>query len=165
MRHFPNHPDTHALAEAEALLVLGQRDAAQANLRALKTRIDARNTPYPGGWSSTSFYFYYPVDLPGMLGDLEGVRAAERDWIATAPRDVWAESGIRLAFATGYARAGDAERALDHLEKVQSHIGSAAFISMTQSPGLDTLRQHPRYLKLAAAHDLWKRQREASAPK
>jgi TolB-like protein/Tfp pilus assembly protein PilF len=158
LRQFPNHPDTHALAEAEALLVLGQRDAANAKLRTIKARIDARETPYPAGWSSTSYYFYYPVDLPGMLGDLEGVRAAERDWIEHAPRDVWAEGGIRQALAVAYARAGDAGRALDHLEKVQSQIGPVAFIGMAQSPGLDTLRQHPRYLALAAAHEKWKQQ-------
>jgi TolB-like protein/Tfp pilus assembly protein PilF len=164
LRQFPEHPDTHALAEAEALLVLGQHDAAQASLRTIKARIDARETPYPAGWSSTSYYFYYPSDLPGMLGDLEGVRAAERDWIANAPRDVWAESGIRLAFAVAYARAGDAERALDHLERTQSQVGPVSFISFAQNPGLDTLRQHPRYLALAAAHEQWKQQRQATAP-
>ncbi len=158
LRQFPTHPDTHALAEAEALLVLGQRDAANAKLLAIKARIDARETPYPGGWSSTSYYFYYPSHLPGMLGDLEGVRAAERDWVEHAPRDVWAESGIRLAFAIAYARAGDAERALDHLEKMQSQVGPVSFISMAQNPGLDTLRQHPRYLALAAAYEKWKQQ-------
>jgi TolB-like protein/Tfp pilus assembly protein PilF len=164
LRQFPNHPDTHALAEAEALLVLGQHDAAQARLRTIKERIDARDTPYPGGWSSTSYYFYYPSDLPGMLGDLEGVRAAERDWIATAPRDVWAESGIRLALAVAYARAGDAERALDHLEKTQSQVGPVSFISIAHNPGLDSLRQHPRYLALAAEYEQWKQQRQASPP-
>ncbi len=158
LRQFPNHPEIHALAEAEAMLVMGQRDAAQAKLQAIKARIDARATPYPAGWSSTSYYFYYPVDLPGMLGDLEGVRAAERDWIDHAPRDVWAEGGIRQALAVAYARAGDAERALDHLEKMQSQVGPVSFISMAQSPGLDTLRQHPRYLALAAAHEKWKQQ-------
>jgi DNA-binding SARP family transcriptional activator len=99
-----------------------------------------------------------------MLGDLEGVRAAERDWIANAPRDVWAESGIRLAFAVAYARAGDAGRALDHLEKVQSQVGPAAFIGIAQNPGLDTLRQHSRYLALKAAHEQWRQQRQASSP-
>jgi TolB-like protein/Tfp pilus assembly protein PilF len=162
LRQFPTHPDTHALAEAEALLVLGQRDAAHARLLAIKARIDARETPYPAGWSSTSYYFYYPCDLPGMLGDLEGVRAAERDWVATAPRDVWAESGIRLALAVAHARAGDAERALDHLEQTMSQIGPVSFISISQSPGLDSLRQHPRYLALAAAHQQWEQQRQAS---
>ncbi len=161
LQKFADHPDTYALAEAEALLVLGQRDAANAKLRAIKARIDTRTKPYPAGWSSTSYYFYYPCDLPGMLGDLEGVRAAERDWVANAPRDVWAESGIRLALAVAFARAGDAERALDHLEKTQSQIGPVSFISIAQSPGLDTLRQHPRYLALAAEYEKWKQQ---SAP-
>jgi TolB-like protein len=164
LRQFPNHPDTHALAEAEALLVLGQRDAAQARLRTIKARIDARETPYPAGWSSTSYYFYYPCDLPGMLGDLEGVRAAEREWVEHAPRDVWAESGIRAALAVAYARAGDPERALDHLEKTMSQIGPVSFIGIAQSPGLDTLRQQPRYLAMAAAHEQWKQQRQASSP-
>lgn len=164
LRKFPDHPDTHALAEAEALLVIGRRDAANAKLRIIKARIDAREKPYPGGWSSTSYYFYYPCDLPGMLGDLEGVRAAERDWIESAPRDVWAESGIRLALAVAFARAGDAGRALDHLEKVQSQIGPVAFIGTAQSPGLDSLRQHPRYLALAAAHQRWRQQRQVSPP-
>jgi len=164
LRQFPDHPDTHALAEAEALLVLGQGDAARARLQAVKARIETRAKPYPGGWSSTSYYFYYPCDLPGMLGDLEGVRAAERDWIDNAPRDVWAESGIRLAFAVAFARAGDAEHALDHLEKLQSQIGPVSFISMEQSPGLDTLRQHPRYLALAAGYAKWKQQRRSTTP-
>jgi TolB-like protein/Tfp pilus assembly protein PilF len=163
LRQFPDHPDAHALAEAEALLVTGQRDAANDLLQAIKARIEAREPPYPGGWSSTSYYFYYPCDLPGMLGDLEGVRAAERDWIRNAPRDVWAEGGIRLAFAIAFARAGDPERALDHLETIASQIGPVSFNSMANSPGLDSLRQHPRYLALAQAHQRWVEERKSAS--
>jgi hypothetical protein len=45
-----------------------------------------------------------------------------------------------------------------------SQIGPVSFIGIAQSPGLDTLRQHPRYLAMAAAHEQWKQQRQASSP-
>lgn len=160
---FPNYPDTYALAEAEALLVMGQREEAMQRLRAVKARIDARDPPYPGGWSSTGTYFYLPCDLPGMMGDLEGVRAAEKDWIATAPRDVWAEGGIRAALAVAYARAGDPERALDHLEKITASTGPASYIMFATSPGLESLQRHPRYLAMAAAYAEWQQKHQAAA--
>lgn len=159
LRQFPDYPETYALAQAESELILGQHDAAMASLRAIKARIDASDKPYPGGWSSTGAYFYLPCDLPGMLGDLKGVRAAEKEWIATAPRDVWSEGSIRQALAIAYARAGDAERALDHLEKIAAQVGPVSFTSIANSPGLDSLRQQPRYLELQAAHREWARAR------
>ena len=163
LRHFPNYPYAHALAEAEGMLVLGQREAAMVSLRALKVLINASENPYPGGWSSTSSYFYFPCDLPGMLGDLDGVRAAEKDWVSNAVRDAWAESGVRIALAVAFARAGDAEHALDHLDEITSLIGPVSYLDFSNSPGLDSLRQHPRYLALKAAHQRWVRNREASA--
>ncbi len=164
LRKFPEHPDAYAHAQAEALLVTGQREAALAALQALKTRIASRPAPYPGGWSSTSYYFYYPCDLPGMLGDLAGVRAAEADWTAHAKRDVWAESGIRQSLAVAYARAGDPERALFHLEAIAAQIGPVSFTGFEQSPGLDSLRQHPRYLALAQAHRQWLAKKQTQSP-
>lgn len=152
---FPEHPDAYALAQAEALLVSGQREAALTALKALKQTIEARPVPYPAGWSSTSYYFYYPCDLPGMLGDLPGVRAAEKDWVEHAPRDAWAESGVRLALAVAYARAGDPERALDLLEAISQRIGPVSFTGFETSPGLDSLREQPRYRALEAAFRKW----------
>ena len=162
LRKFPNYPYAHALAEAESKLVLGQRDAALAALRALKARINASENPYPGGWSSTSSYFYFPCDLPGMLGDLAGVRAAEKDWLTNAPRDAWAESGVRIALAVAFARAGDANHALDHLDEITSLVGPVSFVEFSNSPGLDSLRQLPRYLALKAAHQRWVRNRQSA---
>lgn len=164
LRKFPDHPDAYAHAQAEALLVTGQRDAALAALKTLKARIEARPKPYPGGWSSTSYYFYYPCDLQGMLGDLAGVRAAEQDWTAHARRDAWAESGIRQALAVAYARAGDPERALFHLEAIAAQIGPVSFTGFEQSPGLDSLRELPRYLALAQAHRQWLAKKRTQSP-
>lgn len=162
LRQFPKYPDVYALARAEGLLATGQTEAAQRALGQIRDRLAALENPYPGGWSSTGFYFYYPCDLPGMLGDLEGVLAAEQDWVEQAPRDVWSEGGVRQALAVAYVRAGDAERALDHLERVMALFGPVAFMSMANSPALDPLHLHPRYLAMAEAHRRWEQQGKAS---
>ncbi|GMU43557.1 MAG: hypothetical protein IT479_14875 [Xanthomonadales bacterium] len=163
LRQFPEHPDAYAHAHAEFLLATGQREAASAELKTLQAQIAARRTPYPGGWSSTSSYFYYPCDLPGMLADLAGVRAAERDWVANARRDAWSESAVRMALAVAYARAGDPDRALIHLEAMAAQLGPVSFIAVEQNPGLDTLRQAPRYLAMAQAHQRWRQRRTSDS--
>ena len=160
LRQFPDYPETYPLAEAEGQLVMGNQAAARAMLHSIKARMDKRIKPYPGAWSSTSSYFYLPCDLPGMLGDIEGVRKAENDWTSTAPRDVWAEGSIRGALAIAFARAGDSERAMFHLDKIAAQVGPVSFTGFAQSPGLDNVRQHPRYLALAKAHETWVRDRK-----
>lgn len=139
---------------------MGRGDEARVLLERLDTQLKSQEAPYPGGWLSTGYYFYYPCDLPGMLGDLDAVIAAEADWIATAPRDVWAESGVRMALAVAFARSGGADRALAHLEQVAAQIGPVSFISMANSPGLDALHSEPRYQALAEAYRLWREQNE-----
>ncbi|MBK8286941.1 MAG: tetratricopeptide repeat protein [Ahniella sp.] len=155
LREFPDYPEVHALATAEAQLVLGQTAQARASLLAIQKRLQAREVPYPGRWSSSGSYFYYPCDLPGMLADLEGVRAAERDYRENTPRDVWAEGGVRASLAVAYARAGDQEAALDHLEALTRMFGPVTFTSIGISPGLASLHQHPRFLALAEGHKTW----------
>ncbi len=155
LRNVPEYPETYALAQAEALLVTGQADAARAALLAIKARIEQADPPYPGGWSSSGAYFYYPCDLPGMLGDLDGVRAAERDFLENAPKDVWAEGTVRYSLAIAFARAGDPEQALAHLERIVSIYGPSGFSGIPSTPGLASLRSHPRFLALQAAYEAW----------
>jgi hypothetical protein len=162
LREFPDYPEAHALAGAEALLVSGQRDAATAALTAIQQRLNKQKTPYPGAWSSSGGYFYFPCDLPGMLGDLEGVRNAERDYRENTPRDVWSGTAVLVSLAVAYARAGDPEKALERMEAVSALLGPVAFTSFANHPGFDMLRQHPRYLALAAAHARWAAQEEAN---
>ncbi len=155
LRKFPEYPEVYALAQAEALLLGGQKEAAMAALIAIKERLAGQAEPYPGGWASAGNYFYFPCDLPGMLGDLEGVRAAERDYRENTPRDVWSEGGVRLSLAVAYARAGDPDAALDHLEAVTALFGPVTFTGFATTLGLASLREHPRYLALARAHHAW----------
>lgn len=155
LREFPDYPEVYSLAQAEAALVLGQTKKARQELQAIQQRLAAREEPYPGRWSSSGNYFYFPCDLPGMLGDLEGVRAAERDYRENTPRDVWSEGGVRVSLAIAFARAGDSDAALDHLEAVTALFGPVTFTGLEISPGLASLRQHPRYLALAEQHRAW----------
>jgi TolB-like protein len=147
----PGFSEAHAMAQAESLLLSGQREEAEVALRAIQARLQALDTPYPGGWGTNAHY--WPSDLPGLLGDLEGVLAAERDYVENSPRDVYASIDIRLNLAVAFARSGDAERALDHLEAVSELVGPAFYLRFSIDPGLDTIREHPRYLGLRAAYE------------
>jgi len=159
LRSVPEYPETYALAKAEALLVSGQQAQAREALLAIKARLENLDQPYPGGWASSGAYFYYPCELPGMLGDLEGVRAAERDFLENAPKDAWAEGSVRLSLAIAFARAGDPERALHHLEYLVTNFGVASFAGMGTAPGLASLRDQPRYRALLSAYEAWQAER------
>jgi TolB-like protein len=145
------YPEAHALAQAEALLVTGRADEARAASRAIEARLQPLDAPYPGGWRHNGHYF--PCDLPGLLGDLDGVLAAERDYVENSPRDVYASIDARLALAVALARAGDAERALNHLEAIRDLLGPHTYLRYSIHPGLDSIREHPRYLSLKAAYE------------
>jgi TolB-like protein len=147
----PGYSEAHALAKAEALLLSGQSDEAEAALRAIQARLQVLDTPYPGGWRHNGHYF--PCDLPGLLSDLDGVLAAERDYLENAPRDVYASFDARLALAVALARAGDPERALNHLEGIRDLLGPQFYLRVSIHPGLDAIREHPRYLGLKSAYE------------
>jgi TolB-like protein/Flp pilus assembly protein TadD len=151
LRGLPGFPEAHALASAEALLLAGQRVEAEVALRTIEARLQARDVPFPGGWAHNGHY--WPSDLPGLLGDLDGVLAAERDYVENAPRDIWASIDIRFGLAIALARAGDADRALNHLEAIGDLLGPGFYLRISIHPGLDTIRDHPRYLTLQAAYE------------
>jgi TolB-like protein len=158
LRQPPTYPEAYAMAHAEGLLVSGQREQALAELRAIKARLQALENPYPGGWAGDG---YLPSTLPGMLGDLDGVRAAERDYVDNAPRDAFATLGILPSLAEAFARAGDPERALTHLETLTSTFGPSIYLSLSMHPGLDSLHAHPRWLALKLAYENWAAARDA----
>ncbi|MGE4073109.1 MAG: tetratricopeptide repeat protein [Lysobacterales bacterium] len=149
--------EAHALAEAEASLVLGETAQARTALLAIQARLDQQEVPYPGGWSANAWY--YPCLLPGMLGDLEGVQAAERDYVENAPRDVWASIDIHFELAIAYARAADPERAMELLEALAKLANPAIYLRASIEPGLDSLHQHPRWLALKQSFEQWQQQR------
>jgi TolB-like protein/Tfp pilus assembly protein PilF len=146
-------PETYALTTAEALLVMGQKAEAEQLLADIQARMAARSDPYPSRWLGNAYY--QPCDLPGLMGDLEGVRAAEADYLRNAPRDVWGSRGIKQSLAVAFARVGDPGRALDYLEEIAAIFGPHAFPWFSVAPGLDSIREQPRYLALQARYQQW----------
>jgi hypothetical protein len=94
-----------------------------------------------------------------MLGDLEGVRAAEADFLQNARRDIWGSQNIHASLAIAFARAGDPERALHYLELLVETFGPHVYAWFSPEPGLDAVRAHPRFLALEARYETWREAR------
>ena len=147
----PDFPESYALAQAEALRVQGDMEQALQLAQAIRARVEQRDELPRVRWAANAYYL--PCDLPGLLGDLDGVKAAERDYLDNAPADAWAESDIHLALAIAFARAGDADRALDYLEGMVASFGPATYLRLSINPGLDSLRELPRYQALRLGYE------------
>ena len=150
----PGHaPETYELARARAQRVLGNEEAAQAILREIRQRVEASADPYPDGWKANAFY--HPVDLPGLLGDLDGVRAALADFEANYRPDAWAEERFRRSFAAALINAGDPDGAFDQLDRLVRARGPWVFPMLSIDPAFDPVREDPRYLALQADYRAW----------
>jgi TolB-like protein len=151
-------PELYNLVKAESLLTLDRMDDADELLGEIKSRLDAQVTPYPSGWLANASYF--PVDLPGLMRDLPAVREVVAEYEANLPVDIYARhEQHHWVIARAYARAGDAEAALDYLEKQVEALGPARFLPMRAEPAFDTLREHPRYLALKQGYEIWSQSR------
>jgi TolB-like protein len=153
-QHGPgDFPETYAMARARALLVMGRQAEADRLLAEIKARMAQRAQPYPSRWLANAYY--HPCDLPGLMGDLQGVREAESDYLANAPRDIWGSNRVMGALAAAFARAGDPERAMHYLETLVETFGPHRFLEFATNPDFDSLRSHPRYLALQAGYQAW----------
>ena len=147
-------PEAYAMVEAEAMLVLGRQAEATRLLDDIQQRLAQRSDPYPSRWLGNAYY--HPCDLPGLLGDLQGVRAAEADFMQNARRDVWGSRSPHLSLAIAFARAGDPDRALHYLGLLIETFGPHKYLWFAPEPGLDSLRTHPRFLALEAGYQAWR---------
>jgi hypothetical protein len=94
-----------------------------------------------------------------VLGDIEGVREAEADFLENAPRDVWGRRNIYRDLAIAFARAGDPERALHCLDALVEAFGPHLYTWFAPEPGLDAVRRHPRFGAMKAAYETWREAR------
>jgi TolB-like protein len=157
-QHGPgDFPETFAMVKAWALLVMGRQAEADRLLAEIKQRMDQRSEPYPSRWLANAYY--QPCTLPGLMGDLQGVRDAEADYLANAPRDVWGSRNVTMPLAAAFARAGDPERAMRYLETIVETFGPHQFLQFSTNPDFDSLRSHPRYLTLEARYQAWAKAR------
>lgn len=146
-----NAPEVYNIARAEGLLALGETAEARELFLEIKARIDAREVPYPEGWRANALYF--PVELPGYVGDLDGVRAAIAEMEATQPPDAWAEIDYQTAIARALTQAGDAEGAMDYVDRMVKSRGLFVYLPASIDPAFDPIRQHPRYLELKSQYE------------
>ena len=146
-------PEAYAMLQAQAMLALGRQAEATRLLDGIGQRMALRSDPYPSRWLGNAYYL--PCDLPGMQGDLAGVRAAEADFIQNARRDVWGSRRMHLSLAIAFARAGDPERALHYLERLTETFGPHIYGWFSVEPGLEPLYAHPRFLAMKARYEEW----------
>jgi hypothetical protein len=100
-----------------------------------------------------------------LLGDLEGVRAAERDFLANAPRDEYGKVYIYPVICMAYLGAGDRERAAHYLDEAVKATGPWLYLKISVDPAFDALRDHPRYLALKASYETWAESHPDDAPR
>ena len=150
----PGHaPEVYNISRARVMLALGETEAAQALFEEIKARIDSSDVPYASGWRANALY--YPVELPGYIGDLDGVRNAIAAFEESQRPDAWAEIDYLHTFANSLLRAGAPEEALDYVDRMVEVRGPYIFLRLSIDPAFDSVREHPRYLALKADYEAW----------
>ena len=159
----PNGFPEYEVYHGAALAALGREEEARRILKAVKARLEASEDPYPGGWATNASVS--PMTLPGLLGDLEGVRAAERDFLKNAPRDELRKYDLYIGFSIAFLGAGDRERAAHYLDEAVKSSGPWRYLEISVNPWFDALRDHPRYKALKASYDTWAAANPKDAPR
>jgi TolB-like protein/Tfp pilus assembly protein PilF len=150
----PGHaPEVYNISRAEVMLALGETEAARALFEEIKARIDSSDNPYPEGWQANAMY--YPVELPGYVGDLDGVRSVIAEAEDSRRPDAWAEIDYLWVYAQALLRAGAPDEALDYVDRMVEIRGPYIYLRLSIDPAFDSLREHPRYLALKAAYEAW----------
>jgi len=148
-----NAPEVYNIARAKGLFALGDIEEARTLFREISARVDARDVPYPEGWRANAFYF--PVELPGYVGDLEGVHEAIADFETNQRPDAWAEIDYLTTVARALNLAGDPDAALDYIDRMVEARSAFVYLPVSIDPAFDTLRKHPRYLALKSDYEAW----------
>ena len=150
----PGHaPEVYNIARAEVMLALGETEAARALIVEIKARIDSSDDPYPTGWRANAMYL--PVELPGYVGDLDGVRNAIAIFEESRRPDAWAEVDYLVAYASALLRAGAPDEAFDYVDRMVDVRGPYMYLRLSIEPAFDSVREHPRYLALKAEYEAW----------
>lgn len=153
LRRTAHFPLTWEIYQAMAARVLGQRDHEQTLLDALQARIRTMDSPYPGGWKPDAPYF--PVTVPGLLGDADAVHAAVAEYRQNAVPDAFGILNPYHAIAAALAQAGDHAGALDYLERLADTFGPNAWLPMSITPAYDSLRDQARFQRLQTNCSAW----------
>ena len=159
-RSIVSFPDYYDLSKAAALLALGENDAANELLANVKTSVDGRAAPYPAGWSANAFVM--PVELPGLMGDLEEVERLVAAYEREEPNDVWGNRNRDDTIAVAFGYAGDADRALDYIERSCDDRGDWCYRFFRPYNAFDDMHDHPRWIAMKERYDAWCRGNECA---
>jgi TolB-like protein len=153
MRRPADSYGAYDLAKGRALRFLGKEGEAHKLLTELQARLNASENPYPQGWKANAIY--WPVELPGLLGDLDGVRAVIREHEAESLPDAWGRTDKLKSFAAALAAAGDPDAAFDYIGRLISEYGPFQFASLSVAVEFDALHDDVRWLAHKADYEVW----------
>ncbi len=153
MRRPPVAYGAYDIARARALRFLGKGDEAHQLLTELQAQLNASENPYPLGWRSNAIY--WPVELPGFLGDLDGVRAVIREHDAESLPDAWDRIEKLRTFAIALSDAGDPDAAFDYIGRLISEYGVSQFARLSGKVAFDVLHDDSRWLAHKADYEVW----------
>lgn len=142
-------PETYNLSKIKGLLAMGK--SAELELTELKQRIADR--PPKTDWSGATSYS--PVVIPGLLKDLDAVNALAADYESNAPDDAMIALTQLGDFAEAFARCGEPDRAMDYIDRMRGLMGPHIYLLLKIEPGLDSVRDHPRYIKYRTEYEQW----------
>lgn len=152
-RSVVSFPEYYDLSKSAALLALGEVDEANALLAKIKVSVDARNDPYPAGWAANAFVF--PVELPGLMGDLEEVERLVAAYELEEPNDFWGNRSRDQSIAIAFGYAGDADRAMDYVERACEAMGDWCYRYFRLQNAFDNMHDHPRWIALKTRYEAW----------
>ncbi|GGW93306.1 TIR domain-containing protein [Alteromonas halophila] len=152
-RSTPMFPETYSLYRAMAYKVLGQQRELETILPKIQQRLATLDEPYPGGWLPEAAY--YPVTLPGLMGNLEDVRAAVETYHAHAKQDQFATLYHYHSISTAFLFCNDTDSALTYLEKLTTIFGPASFLAIAIMPQYRALESCSRYMSMQTACQQW----------
>ena len=153
MRRPTDSYGAYDLAKARALQFLGKEDEAHKLLTELQARLNASENPYPQGWKANAIY--WPIELPGLLGDLDGVRALIREHDAESLPDAWGRTDKLMSYAVALATAGDRDAAFDYIDRLISEFGPHQFARLSVTVEFDAYRDDPRWLAHKTDYEVW----------
>lgn len=145
----PHSPHSYSIAKMRAFLTLNKNTSELVET----LKADIEKNPPSSKWADT--VDYSPVIIPGLLGDRAAVDAIVKRYETEAPDDALTALTHLGEIAETYSRLGELDKAMDYAERMRDLTGPHLFLLLQMEPGLDNLRDHPRYLKLQAEYDVW----------
>ena len=144
-----NSPHLYLLSKIRGLSAMKQDASSEIE----ELRAAMINAPGPASWSQSSAYG--PTVIPAFLGDKETVEKLAQAYTDEAPDDALVALTQLGELAESFARLGELDRAMDYAEQMRDMTGPYFFLVHRMEPGLDNVRDHPRYKKMEAEYETW----------